>query len=83
MKRPSKYDIQIPSDRADSAAIFDNSIDDLLTADELACRLKVKICTVRNWRYTRAIPEDCMVVIGQKLVRYKWRRIVNSPFLKG
>jgi hypothetical protein len=84
MKKRNQNDIKTPRCRSNSATVFENQIvDELITAEELAARLKVKISTIRNWRYTRAIPEDCMVVIGQKLVRYKWKQLMDSPFMKG
>lgn len=56
---------------------FDNSAIELLTTEDLANRLKVSPKTIRNWRYLKQIPNDAVVQIGKKAIRYNWVQITR------
>lgn len=60
-----------------SEPFFDNSAIELLTTDELANRLKVAPKTIRNWRYLNKIPNEAVVQIGKKAIRYNWVQITR------
>ncbi len=57
--------------------IFDNLEGNLLSADKLAERLQITVKTVRNWRYKRVLPDHCMMKVGQRLVKYRWDKVLE------
>jgi hypothetical protein len=57
--------------------LFDNlDGETLLTAEELATRLRVATWTIRKWRYEKYLPPDTMVKLRHG-VRYKWTNILH------
>lgn len=62
--------------------LFDNLDDEvLLTTEELAKRLNCKPNTIRAWRYLGKLPNECMVAITPRMIRYRWNKI--QQFLLG
>lgn len=61
---------------SEQSKLFDNSKsefwEDLLSAEQLALRLKVPLKTIRGWRYRRVLPTETMCKVGPRLVRYRW-----------
>lgn len=57
--------------------IFENLEGNLLSAEQLADRLQIRVKTIRSWRYKRVLPQHCMMKVGQRLVKYRWDRVLE------
>ncbi len=63
-----------PRQQREAVRLFDNreGSPHLLTAEDLAYRLRVAPKTIRKWRYEDGMPA---VKLGKRLVRYSWEEV--------
>lgn len=67
-------------ERHGMSKLFDIENDVLYTTTEIAEKLNVAEKTIRDWRYARGFPA---IKLGPKLVRYRWRDVLEWLITNG